>query len=183
MLKAMCENGENARYGQQRHDLAAQEFADLLALHAKRQFEEGRHTLADVKGMLRRYAQHTLIDQLNAALPAGGFTPARARYAGGWQWAVLLVRADGPNMHLVFGPTAVVLNGLVSTPIADPDYSKIFVTRKAPDGEGSDLIRQTDVGMDEVIASLAADDFRLRYVILAAMAHPLDIASQQERLP
>lgn len=170
-LKAMCENGESARYGQQRHDLAAQEFADLLALHAKRLFEEGRRTLADVKAMLRGYAQHTLIGQLNAALPTDRFTQVRTPYAGRWQWSVVLERTAGPNMYLEFGPTAVAENGLVTEPVADPDYSKIFVTRQAPEDEGIDLIIQTDVGMDEVIASLAADDFRLRDALLAAIDH------------
>src|SRR5699024_6129993 len=47
-IEAMCATGESARYGHRPQESAAQQFADLVALHAKRQFEEGRKTLAEV---------------------------------------------------------------------------------------------------------------------------------------
>ena len=76
-IKAMCETGEGARYGYRPQEAAAQEFADLLALHAKRQFEDGRRTLAEVKKALKRYAERTLIDQVNEELRRGGWPRLR----------------------------------------------------------------------------------------------------------
>lgn len=166
-IKAMCDTGESARYGARPQEAAAQEFADLLALHAKRQFEDGRSTLANVKGILKRYAERTLQNQMNAELNTALVTAVQTRFHGQWEWCVTLVRADPqPNVYLEFGPTVVVENGRVANPVVDPDYTKVFVTRESgPDV--IDRIMQTDVGLDEVLAGLADDDVRLRDAALA----------------
>lgn len=161
-IKAMCDTGESARYGARPQAAAAQEFADLLALHAKRQFEEGRKTLAEVKVTLRRYAERNLMGQVNAALHSGPVASVQTPFHGQWEWCVALGRADPfPNIYLEFGPTAVSENARVASPVAEPDYSKIFVTRQA-EGDGIDQIAQTDVSIAEVLAGLSENDVRLR---------------------
>lgn len=170
-IKAMCETGESARYGHRPHEGTARQFSELLAQHAKRQFEEGRKTLARVKKTLTRFAAQTLVEQVNSALETKEFTSVDARFVGQWEWCVTLKRADSrPAVFLEFGPTAVVENGRVPEPLAHPDYTKVFVTRRARGrDEGIDLISQTDVGLGEVLAGMAADDIRLRDAILAAI--------------
>lgn len=169
-IKAMCDTGESARYGARPQAAAAQEFADLLALHAKRQFEEGRSTLAEVKVTLKRYAERTLMPQVNAALHGGPVTSVHTPFHGQWEWCVTLGRADPwPNIYLEFGPTAVSENARVANPVADPDYSKIFVTRQA-EGDGIDQIAQTDVSLAEVLAGLSENDVRLRDAALSMIA-------------
>lgn len=166
-IKAMCDTGESARYGARPQAAAAQEFADLLALHARRQFEEGRRTLADVKLTLRRYAERTLMGQVNAALHSGPITSVQTPFQGQWEWCVTLGRSDPwPNIYLEFGPTAVGENARVASPVEEPDYSKIFVTRQA-EVDGIDRILQTDVSLAEVLAGLGENDLRLRDAALA----------------
>lgn len=171
-IKAMCDTGESVRYGYRPHDAAAHEFADLVALHARRQFEEGRKTLAEVKRLLRRYAQQALVGQLNERLHGGHVTAVETRFVGQWEWCVALKRADPqPNTYLEFGPTAVAENGLVAEPVVDADYTKIFVTRQASNGEGIDRISQTTVGLHEVLNGLADADIRLRDAVLEITAN------------
>lgn len=170
-IETMCDTGESARYGHRPHDVATQEFADVLAMHAKRQFEEGRKTLADLKRTLKGYAERTLADQVNEALPTGRVNAVETRFVGQWEWCVALRRADpDPNLFLEFGPTAVVENRLVAEPVVAPDYTKIFVTRQAAGGDSIDRISQTDVGLDEVLKGLLDDDVRLRDAVLAINA-------------
>ncbi|WP_120006644.1 PD-(D/E)XK nuclease family protein [Nesterenkonia muleiensis] len=166
-IKTMCETGESARYGHRPQERAALEFADLLAQHAKRQFEEGRRTLSEVKRALKRYSEGTLIGQVNDALPSGHIDAVRARLMGQWEWHITLRRTDSaPSVSLDFGPTVLVQNGRASVPLVDPDYTKIFVTRHVTNGQGIDRIIQTEVGLDEVLTGLDPDDFRLRESIL-----------------
>lgn len=166
-LKAMCDTGESARYGHRPQETAAQQFADLLALHAKRQFEEGRKTLSAVKRGLRQYSVSTLAHQLDAT-PAGQVVAVQTPFVGQWEWCVALRRADPqPDLFLEFGPTAVVENGRAPEPLTDPDYARIFVTRLAPHGDNIDRIMQTDVGLDEVLSGLSNGDSRLRDALLA----------------
>lgn len=88
----------------------------------------------------------------------------------GCQWCVELKRADSKqHVYLEFGPTAVVENGRAPEPLADPDYTKVFVTRNAADHDGIDQIVQTTVGLDEVLAGLSSDDARLRDGVLAVL--------------
>ncbi|HLS45189.1 MAG TPA: PD-(D/E)XK nuclease family protein [Ornithinicoccus sp.] len=170
-IKAMCDTGESARYGQRPLDAAAQEFADLLALHARRQFEEGRKMLAAVKRALRAYTEGILAGQVDETLSAGHITAVRTPFRGQWEWCVALTRPDPhPNLYLEFGPTAVAENALVADPVIDPDYSKIFVTRQASSGDGIDRIGQTDVGLGEVLAGLSDGDLRLQDAVLALTA-------------
>lgn len=172
-IKAMCDTGESARYGHRPHQTAAQEFADLLALHAQRQFEESRETLSEVKKALKRYAERTLTGQVNKSLPTGDVTGVVTRFVGQWEWCVELRRADSqPTVYLEYGPTAVVENGRVAQPVVGPDYTKVFVTRQAtaPGDDGIDRIIQTDVGLDEVLAGLGDGDIRLRDGVLAVMS-------------
>lgn len=167
-LKAMCDTGESARYGHRPQEPAAQAFADVLAQHAKRQFEEGRKTLAAVKRSLRQYAATTLIQQLDGTLRGGSPIGIEATFSGQWEWCVALRReAPRPNILLEFGPSAVVKNGLAPEPLTGPDYGKIFVTRPTHGNFGIDLIRQTDVSLEEVLAGLSSDDLRLRDAVLA----------------
>ena len=170
-IKAMCETGEGARYGHRPQEVAAQEFADLLALHAKRQFDEGRQTLAETKRALKRYAEQTLTGQVNETLTSGHVTSVETRFVGQWEWCVTLRRADSqPAVYLEFGPTAVVENGRVAEPLVEPDYTKIFVTRQPAAGtDGIDRILQTEVGLDEVLAGLGDADPRLRDGVLAVL--------------
>lgn len=170
-IKAMCDTGESARYGYRPYQAAAEEFADLLALHAKRQFEEGRSTLAEVKQAAKRYAQRQLVNQVNGSMAVGRAESVETRFVGQWEWCVTLRRADlEPDVYLEFGPTAVVENGRVAEPVVDPDYTKIFVSRQATDPDGIDRILQTDVGLDEVLAGLSDDDVRLRDGVLAVVS-------------
>lgn len=170
-IKAMCETGEGERYGYRPQAVAAQEFANLLGQHALRQFEEGRATLSEVKSALRRYCQHALIGQANAALPKGQVVDVYARFVGQWEWCVTLERAaSAPFLFLEFGPTAAAQNALAPEPLSSPDYTKVFVTRK-PTRQGTiDYIAQTTVGLDEVLRGLSVDDFRLRDGVLTAAA-------------
>jgi hypothetical protein len=160
-MKAMCDTGESARYGQRPQDAAAQEFSELMAQHARRQFEDGRTTLAEIKRALKRWATHTLVGQVE------GIASVRTRFVGQWEWCVELTRSDSEQtVFLEFGPTAVVENARAPEPIADPNYTKVFVTRKALDHDGIDMIVQTSVGLDEVLEGLAEDDIRLRDGVL-----------------
>lgn len=170
-IKAMCETGESARYGHRPHESAAQQFSELLAQHAKRQFEEGRKTLARVKRMLKRFAAQTLVEQANTVLETKEFTSVDSRFVGQWEWCVTLRREDSrPAVFLVFGPTAAVENGRSPEPLAHPDYTQVFVARQTCGcNDGIDFIAQTDVGLGEVSTGLTADDTRLRDAVLAAI--------------
>jgi len=168
-IKAMCQTGESSRYGRRPHEAVAQEFADLVAQHAKRQFEEGRRTLASLKQALKLYARRTLMEQVNGALTSGDITAVEASFVGQWEWCVTLGRAGAPKVYLEFGPTAAVENDRAPEPLIDPDYTKVFVTRAAA-GVGIDQIIQTGVGLDEVLSGLSTDDTRLRDAVLAAIS-------------
>lgn len=169
-IKAMCETGESARFGHRPQEVAAQEFANLLGQHAKRQFDDGRRTLAEAKRALKRFAEQTLMGQVNGELQSGRVASVHARYVGQWEWCVTLERSDSePAVFLEFGPTAVVENGRSPEPLADPDYTMVFLTRYDAAHDGIDRIVQTAVGLDEVLAGLSSDDTRLRDGVLAVV--------------
>ena len=169
-IKSMCETGESARYGHRPHEVASREFAELLAQHAKRQFEEGRKTLTQVKKVLKRFAEQTLVAQLNSALDAKDFAAVETRFVGQWEWCVTLRRANSkPSVFLEFGPTAVVENSHAPEPLVHPDYTRLFVTRQASGHDGIDKIFQTDVALGDVLSGLTADDARLRDAVLEAI--------------
>lgn len=169
-IKTMCETGESARYGYRPHDRAAEEFADIVAEHARRQFEGGRDTLIAIKGALRAFARTVLIDQVNESHPHGAIESVTTRFAGQWEWCVELRRADQqPAVFLEFGPTAVVENERVPLPLDDPDYSRLFVTLQGPDRESISRILQTGVSLAEVLAGLGPEDRRLNDAILVLL--------------
>ena len=170
-LTTMCETGESARYGYRPQDVAAQEFAELVAQHARRQFDEGRQTLSDLKRTLKTVADKTLTDQVNERVLSGHVTKAEARFTGQWEWQVALRRADSaPNLFIVFGPSAVAENAQVPVPLEAPDFTKLFVAREAPSGGGVDRILQTDVLLTEVLDGLPLEDVRLRDALLELIA-------------
>lgn len=167
-IKAMCETGESARYGYRSQDRATQEFADLVAEHARRQFEDSRKTLAAVKAGLQGFARATLTEQVNEKVERGQVQKVEANLKGIWQWCVALHRGDAqPTILLMFGPTAVVENERAPELGSDPDYSRVFVTLKAAGQQGLKRIVPTDVSLGEVINGLSQDDDRLRDAVLA----------------
>jgi len=167
-IKVMCESGESERYGHRPQETAAQEFATLFAQHAKRQFEDGRKTLGASKRALKSFAEQTLRRQVNAASDSGHIESVHARFVGQWEWCVTLERSDfAQRIYLEFGPTAVVENGRAPDPLNDPDFTKVFVTRKAADHDGIDQILQSSVGLQDVLAGLNVDDTRLLECVLA----------------
>lgn len=170
-IKIMCETGESARYGHRPQETASRQFAELLAQHAQRQFEEGRKMLSRVKKTLKRFSERTLIEQVNGALGTNEITSADARFVGQWEWCVTLRRVNSrPNVYFEFGPTAVVENGRVPVQLTQPDFTKVFVSRQARERDnGIDFHIQTDVGMGEVLAGLSAEDVRLRDAVLAVI--------------
>lgn len=172
-IDAMCQTGEAVRFSYRPIDTAAEEFADLVARHAKQQFEAARLLLQSVKSALRGYAQRTLMEQVNTSLETGRIEKVSANFQGRWEWCIVLRRADERRtVYLDFGPTAAMHYTEGSFPIERPDFTRIFVSRKgtgdALTGEVDRLI-QTDVTFDEVLAGLTGDDTRLRDAILAVV--------------
>src|SRR5699024_11009044 len=136
-IKTMCETGESARYSYRPHDRAVQEFADLVAEHARKQFEDSRATLARVKDRLRSFSRSVLVDQVNADLETGHGEKVVTRFVGQWEWCVELQRVDSERtIFLEFGPTAVVENERADETIDDPDYGQVFVTLRNPETGG-----------------------------------------------
>lgn len=173
-LTALCATGESARYGRRPIAAAEDEFADAVAEHARQQFRDGRAVLGRVKRTLREYGARVLREQFNEATETGRVTDVHARFVGQWEWCVTFDRADGaPRVFIEFGPTAVVETERAPEPPEAPDYSRLFVTRHAPSGDGIDLIVQTDVTLAEVLAGLSPEDTRLRDALLEAAARPV----------
>ena len=167
-IKSMCETGESVRYGYRPQEAAAEEFAELLAQHAKRQFEDGRRTLSEVKGRLRQYAARHLQEQLNARLRASHIASVQARFVGKWEWYIRLLAEDSSQIAgLVFGPTAAIFNTLLPAPLANPDFSKLFVVLEAQ--SPTPQLLQTEVGLDEVLSGLGGNDDRLLRSVLDAL--------------
>ena len=170
-LTTMCETGESARYGHRPQDVAAQEFAELVAQHARRQFDEGRQILSNLKRTLRTLAEKTLSEQLNERVSSGRVTKVEARYSGQWEWEVALRRADSaPGLFIVFGPSAVAENKHSPMPLEAPDFTKLFVVRQAPSGSGNDYVVHTQVLLTEVLDGLPREDVRLRDALLELIA-------------
>lgn len=164
-IRAMCDSGESIRYGYRPHVAATQEFADLMADHAKRQFEDGRRMLAQVKNQLRQHAASTLRQQVNSALGRDLIERTDSKFAGKWEWCVTLHCKGDANLYLTFGPSARSENEVAKTPLQAPDFSRIFAMRGS--GGPADAILQTEVGLDEVIRGLSPDDIRLRDALVS----------------
>lgn len=166
-IKAMCDTGESVRYGQNLQEGAAQEFADLVAGHTRRQFEDSRGVLATAKSSLWGFARAALIEQVNEVIQEGRLDQAYVKFKGIWKWCIRLDRPDPhQDVFLVFGPTAAQVISQVSDSDVNPDYSRIFVTYEAARVMNSGHFVQTDVGLDEVIDGLPRDDVRLRDAVL-----------------
>lgn len=169
-IKTMCETGESVRYGYRPQDTAANEFAELLAQHARQQFEDGRKTLATVKRELRRYAEHYVKGQVNSTSQKELIHSVEARFVGKWEWEVNL-RTDDPQriIGFLFGPTAAMYNELLDRPIADPDFSKLFIVVADCEEGLNRRLSQTDVGLGEVLAGLSSEDDRLAEGVLTML--------------
>ena len=147
-LTAMCETGESARYGQRPRDRVAEDFADLMAAQARRQFEDSLALLAATKKALRGHANATLVGQVNAQIPAGPIEKVVTRFVGQWEWCVELQRSDDhPTVFFEFGPTAVAEQERVPRRLEAPDYSQVFVSLQGPSGEGISRLAHTGVGL------------------------------------
>jgi len=170
-LTTMCETGESARYGHRPRDVAEQEFADLVAEHARRQLIDSRTVLATTKRSLRAYGRSTLTDSVNAAIPEGAIERVITRIVGQWEWTVELQRTDSHStVFLEFGPTAVVELQRIPHTATDPDFSCLFISLQAESGSDNSAISQTDVRTAEVIEGLAPDDTRLQDAVLRIAA-------------
>lgn len=169
-ISTMCKTGESVRYSYRPQESAAQEFAELVAQHAKQQFEDGRRLLSDIKTALRRYAKHSLLAQINGNVQQDILHSAQARFVGKWEWYVRLLRDEETQFAgLVFGPTAAVYNDTVQQPVEDPDFSRIFVLVKPERKGADDRLFQTDVSLNEVLSGIDPDDTRLADSVLAAV--------------
>lgn len=167
-IKTMCETGESARYGYRPRDRAVQEFADLVAEHARKQFEDSRVIMARTKDRLRSFGQSVLMEQVNSRLGRGRINKVLTRFQGQWEWCVELQRTDSrPTVFLEFGPTAVAKNALAEEPIIEPDYSRVFATLRSSAANSTAEIVQTEVGLAEVVDGLDQDDTRLRDAVLS----------------
>ncbi|TLP92238.1 hypothetical protein FEF26_14955 [Nesterenkonia salmonea] len=169
-IKIMCETGEASRYGASQRDRAAEEFADIVAEHARRQFEEGRTTLRQVKASLRDFTRTQLLNQVNEAMGVAHFDRVTSNWQGQWEWSVKLGRASGDDAYVTlrFGPTAVATVNWTPGLVSAPDYSRIFVA-DSPREEGFRVISQTEVTLSEVLAGLGPGDLRLRDAVLKAI--------------
>ena len=169
-IKAMCTTGESVRYGHRPQEAAAQEFADQVAQHARHQFDEGRQTLLEVKRSLRHYAEHTLKAQINDALREERVAVVQARFVGQWEWYISLDAPDSSSAAgLVFGPTAATYNGLAPRPLADPDFTKVFILTKTAVDAPAEHLEQTQIGIGDLLAGMSADDTRLRDAIITSI--------------
>lgn len=167
-IKAMCETGESARYSYRPRDRASQEFADLVAEHARKQFDDSRATLAKVKDRLRSFSRSVLVDQVNADLETGHVEKIVTRFSGQWEWCVELQRIDSERtIFLEFGPTAVVENERADEAVDDPDFSQVFATLRNPETGGISRIAHTGVSLAEVISGINREDTRLRDAVLS----------------
>lgn len=157
-IETMCATGESTRYGKRPTKAASEEFASVVALHARRQFDDGRQLLAEIKDRLYASVKGSVVTQLNAILVEGKITKVRRNWTGQWLWSVTLHRdGEHPDFFFQFGPSAVSQNAAMPDPIASPDFSKIFVS--------SDTLQRTvqsDVSMKDLLEGLPAVDTRLR---------------------
>ncbi|WP_076624000.1 PD-(D/E)XK nuclease family protein [Leucobacter chironomi] len=163
-IKTMCETGESARYGQRPQDAAAEQFAEILAQHAKQQFEDGRRTLGDAKRYLRQYAERQLMSQVNGALGEEAVASVRANFVGKWEWYVRLLNANGDMVAgLLFGPTAATYNDEIPDPVQHPDFGKVFILMRSSDVES---LHQTDISLEDVLTGFEPTDDRLVQTVI-----------------
>ena len=172
-LDVLCTTGEAKQFGYKNRDDAAINLGDRLREATIERFSESRELLTRAKGRLRDYAKATLIGQVNEVLGEECLREVTARYQGIYEWTINIHGSDqtGQQQHLQlkFGPSAWNANAqdaewLQTVPLADADYSQLFVTdarRK--------VVRQSTVSLKEALDGMAPNDFRLRDDIVALM--------------
>jgi hypothetical protein len=166
-IEAMCRTGEAGRYGWRPIEPAAVRFADDLREQAKAQFDQSRELLRRLKTALRNYAAEVLKGQVNEELSQEYITSVTASFQGSYEWTVnfFATGESEPVLQLKFGPSAWYANEQdrddkgdtweETVPVAETDYSHLFMTRKK-------AIRQSVVTLREALEGLPPDDFRLR---------------------
>lgn len=174
-VTAMCDAGEAKKYGWQRQELVAEQFASDIAVQARQRFVEGRELLQRIKDLLHAFGRGPLSSQLRETLGESQLDRVSANYAGIYRWSInfdaleLISRSGSPGIQLKFGPSAWYANEEhdVWKVRVDPeyaDYSHVFVTRA-----DTLVITQSSVTLQEVLDGLAPDDRRLHDEIIALM--------------
>ena len=172
---AMCDTGEVRRYQEQPQGVAAERFADDLAVQARERFGEGRDLLQRVKGRLSAFSDGPLRRQLNATWGEGFVRRIDARFAGIYQWTINIDVEEEANdlgqsrLQLKFGPSAWFANERDPnwTRTVEPgqaDYSRLFLTRA-----GVKEVRQSTVSIQDVLDGLEPADLRLHDEITALL--------------
>lgn len=172
---AMCDTGEVRRYQEQPQGVAAERFADDLAVQARERFGEGRDLLQRVKGRLSAFSEGPLRRQLNATRGEGFVRGVDARFAGIYQWTINIeVEEDATDsgqsrLQLKFGPSAWFANErdpkwTRTVESGQADYSRLFLTRS-----GVKEIRQSTLSIQDVLDGLEPADHRLHDEIIALL--------------
>lgn len=169
----MCDTGEARRYREQPLEDAAQRFSDEIAAQARAQFLESREMLHRVKATLKRWVDGSLVPQFTISHGAGAVSGVTANWSGIYQWAANISFAyEGRERRCVimFGPTAWHANNgdVDHEPLIDPapNYSYLLLGRM----DGSRILRQSRVLVQEVLDGLDPDDARLHEEITALLA-------------
>ena len=171
-VTAMSDTGEARRFGWQRQDEVAEQFASDVALQARQRFVEGRELLQRVKGMLQAFGAGPLRDQLNASLGPEQVRKVSATYAGIYQWTINFDIngsgniASGPQIQLKFGPTAWFAmeqdpHWIDPNESRNVDYSYLIISR--PDTQ---ILQQSTVTLQDVLDGLEPTDSRLHDEII-----------------
>lgn len=164
---AMCDTGEVRRYQEQPQGVAAERFADDLAVQARERFGEGRDLLQRVKGRLSAFSDGPLRGQLNATRGEGFVLGVDARLAGIYQWTINIEVEEKSNglgqsrLQLKFGPSAWFANEqdpswTRTVDSGQADYSRLFLTRA-----GVKEVRQSTVSIQDVLDGIDRADLRL----------------------
>lgn len=174
-VTVMSDTGEAKRFGWQRQDEVAEQFASDVAVQARQRFVEGRELLQRIKGLLRAFCAGPLSDQLNATLDHEQVRGVSTRFVGIYQWSINFdidgfgSAASQPQIQLKFGPSAWFANeqNLVWKEVVDPgsaDYGYVYVTRA-----DTLKIRQSAVSLQEVLDGLEPTDGRLHDEIIGLL--------------
>lgn len=173
---AMCDTGEIRRYQEQPQEVAAERFADDLAMQARERFGEGRDLLQRAKGRLSVFSEGPLRRQLNATWGEGFVLGVNARLAGIYQWTVNIdVKKESNDLgqsrlQLKFGPSAWYANErdpswTRTVDSSQADYSRLFLT-----WAGVKEVRQSTVSIHDVLDGLDPADPRLHDEIIGLLS-------------
>lgn len=180
---AMCATGEASRYQTKRQDVAAEKFANDLAVQARERFGEGRELLKRLKLQARGFSVEVLKHQLDATFGPAYVREVSARYAGIYEWTINFDVPGGgadfgeSKLQLKFGPSAWFANEqdpnwTCTVDDASADYSHIFITRAE-----TREVRQSDVTISEVLDGLDDSDTRLHDEIVRLLGSDQTIVS------